>query len=136
MWDTLLILIKIDGGFALMGEKIEKQQSKFFSDKIKSEMDKQGMSLRKLASETNINPSYLSRILRGIQKPPSNEKIRDIAEVLNIDSNELIAEAGKFSDNKPNMARLFRAAGTLSEKELKDVLKVVNDIAKKKAKNR
>ena len=119
-----------------MGEKIEKQQSKFFSDKIKSEMDKQGMSLRKLASETNINPSYLSRILRGIQKPPSNEKIRDIAEVLNIDSNELIAEAGKFSDNKPNMARLFRAAGTLSEKELKDVLKVVNDIAKKKAKNR
>lgn len=116
-----------------MGDKTEKAIRASFSHIVTEEMDRQGLSLRRLAEKVGMTPSYLSRILRGIQRPPSEEKIRNIAKVLKIyPPDKLLIEAGRFPDSRPEVMQLYRAAGNLTKKDLGQVMKVVNSLIKKK----
>ena len=54
-------------------------------------------SLRKVAARMGIQPSYLSRVERGQDLPPSEGKILLQAEVLGEDPDVLLALAGKVS---------------------------------------
>ncbi len=54
-------------------------------------------SVRGLAARIEVEPSYLSKIERGIEAPPSEEKIRRIAKELDEDPDVLLALAGKVS---------------------------------------
>ena len=54
-------------------------------------------SLRAVAREVGIEPSYLSKIERNIEPPPSEEMIRKLAGVLDEDVDVLLALAGKIS---------------------------------------
>ena len=51
-------------------------------------------SLRKLAGRIGVEPSYLSKIERGAEPSPSEEKIRLLAQELNEDADVLLALAG------------------------------------------
>ncbi len=48
-------------------------------------------SLRKVANRIDVQPSYLSKVERGDQSPPSEIKIKLLSEVLNEDSDTLLA---------------------------------------------
>lgn len=54
-------------------------------------------SLRRFAEEVGLEPSYLSKIERGIEAPPSEATILRIAEALDEDPDVLLALAGKVS---------------------------------------
>ena len=54
-------------------------------------------SLRKVAASVGIEPSYLSKIERGEQPPPSEDTIRALAKELGEDADVLLALAGKVS---------------------------------------
>lgn len=90
-------------------------------------------SLRKVALRIGVEPSYLSKIERGEQPPPSEEKIIALSIELIEDPDVLLALAGKVSSelqevirNRPELfARLIR--------ELKDmpdhaVLRLVREV--------
>jgi transcriptional regulator with XRE-family HTH domain len=56
-------------------------------------------SVRKMAARIGVEPSYLSKIERGEQPPPSEEKIVALAEVLGEDPDVMLAMAGKVSSD-------------------------------------
>lgn len=56
-------------------------------------------SLRSVAAEVGIEPSYLSKIERNIEPPPGEETIQRLAEVLGEDPDLLLAMAGKVSSD-------------------------------------
>lgn len=56
-------------------------------------------SLRQVALAIGVEPSFLSKVERGLEPPPSEPKIRRLAEVLGEDPDALLAMAGKISDD-------------------------------------
>lgn len=62
-------------------------------------------SLRKLAERVGIQPSYLSKVERGIESPPSEATIVRLAEELGEDPQVLLALAGKVSQELQQIIR-------------------------------
>ena len=56
-----------------------------------------GFSLRKVAGRIGVQPSYLSKVERGEVAPPSEATITRLAQDLDIDTDVLLAMAGKIS---------------------------------------
>ena len=56
-------------------------------------------SVRQLARRVGIEPSYLSKIERGLQPPPGEQTIIDLAGELDEDPDVLLAMAGKVSSD-------------------------------------
>ncbi|MGB0760300.1 MAG: helix-turn-helix domain-containing protein [Rubripirellula sp.] len=54
-------------------------------------------SVRQLASRVGVEPSYLSKVERGQQPPPSEKTIAALARELDQDPDVLLAMAGKVS---------------------------------------
>ena len=54
-------------------------------------------SVRQVAIRVGLEPSYLSKIERGEQAPPSEQKIRGLARDLREDPDVLLGLAGKVS---------------------------------------
>ena len=55
--------------------------------------------MRQLAGRIGIEPSYLSKIERGEQPPPSEQTIAALAHELGEDADVLLALAGKVSSD-------------------------------------
>jgi transcriptional regulator with XRE-family HTH domain len=62
-------------------------------------------SVRKVAARIGVEPSYLSKVERGEQAPPSEAKIVALAEVLEEDADILLAMAGKVSSDLQDVIR-------------------------------
>ena len=62
-------------------------------------------SLRQVAYRAGLEPAYLSKIERQLTPPPSEGKIRRLAEELEIDADHLLALAGKVSVDLQNIIR-------------------------------
>ncbi|MFO8175499.1 MAG: helix-turn-helix transcriptional regulator [Longimicrobiales bacterium] len=58
-----------------------------------------GFSVRKVAQRIGIQPSYLSKVERGEVAPPSEATIQKLAAELDVDSDVLLALAGKVSSD-------------------------------------
>ena len=56
-------------------------------------------SVRQVAQRIGVEPAYLSKIERGDVAPPSEAKIRALADELNEDADVLLAMAGKVSSD-------------------------------------
>ena len=54
-------------------------------------------SVRQVAGRMGVQPSYLSKVERGDEAPPSEARIRALAEDLGEDPDVLLALAGKVS---------------------------------------
>jgi transcriptional regulator with XRE-family HTH domain len=90
-------------------------------------------SVRKVAARLGVQPSYLSKIERGEQAPPTEEKIRALAEILGEDADVLLALAGKVSgDLREVIVRRPRLFAQLI-RQMKDmpdhaVLRIVREV--------
>ena len=62
-------------------------------------------SVRQVAAKVGLEPSYLSKIERDEQPPPSEESIRAIAKALGEDPDVLLALAGKVSADLQRIIR-------------------------------
>jgi len=61
--------------------------------------DDRRFSVRQVAGRIGVEPSYLSKVERGEEAPPSEARIRAIAEDLGEDPDVLLALAGKVSSD-------------------------------------
>jgi len=63
-------------------------------------------SVRQVAARVGIEPSYLSKVERGHEAPPSEAKIRALARELDEDLDALLAMAGKVAADLQEVIRL------------------------------
>jgi transcriptional regulator with XRE-family HTH domain len=56
-------------------------------------------SLRRVALSCGLEPSFLSKIERGVAPPPSEAKIKALADALGEDTDMMLALAGKVSSD-------------------------------------
>ncbi len=61
--------------------------------------DDPSFSVRQMAARIGVEPSYLSKVERGLEPPPSEPKIRLLARQLDEDPDDLLALAGKVSSD-------------------------------------
>lgn len=101
--------------------------------RLERQQQDNAFSLRKVAGRIGVEPSYLSKIERGEQPPPSEATIVALAEVLGEDADVLLALAGKVSSDLAEIIRkrpqLF--GGLIRElKDLPDhaVLRLVREV--------
>ena len=64
-----------------------------------------GFSLRQLAARIGVEPSYLSKVERGEEAPPSEARIVALAEELGEDKDVMLAMAGKVSSDLQDVIR-------------------------------
>ncbi|WP_108651327.1 helix-turn-helix domain-containing protein [Dongshaea marina] len=62
-------------------------------------------SLRQVAQRVGIEPAYLSKIERGTVPPPGEETLKKLADELNLDTDVLLALAGKISSDLQEIIR-------------------------------
>lgn len=90
-------------------------------------------SVRQVAQRIGVQPAYLSKIERGDFAPPSEEKIRLLAEELGEDSDLLLAMAGKVSKDLQAIIRARPQLFAELIRQLKDlpdhaILRVVREV--------
>jgi transcriptional regulator with XRE-family HTH domain len=90
-------------------------------------------SLRRVASAIDIEPSYLSKIERGQQPPPGEEKIISLAKELGEEPEVLLALAGKVSTDLKHIICTRPKLFAQLIRELKDVpdhavLRIVREV--------
>jgi transcriptional regulator with XRE-family HTH domain len=101
--------------------------------RVERQRDDRGFSLRRVAAAIEVEPSYLSKIERGEQPPPSEKTILFLARELGEDPDVLLALAGKVS---ADLQQIIRKRPTLFAqliRELKDlpdhaVLRLVREV--------
>ena len=76
-------------------------------------------SLRQVAQRIGVEPAYLSKVERGEVAPPSEEKVRRLAEELGEDVDMLLAMAGKVSTDLLAVIRARPALFAALIRELK-----------------
>jgi len=90
-------------------------------------------SLRKVAMRIGVEPSYLSKVERGLEPPPSEAKIKSLAEVLNEDPDMLLALAGKVSSELQDLIKKRPQLFAQLIREIKDmpdhaILRLVREV--------
>ena len=90
-------------------------------------------SLRQVARQIGVEPSYLSKIERGSESPPSEATIVKLARVLDEDPDVLLALAGKVSGDLQDVIRKRPMLFAQLIRELKDmpdqaVLRLVREV--------
>src|SRR4051812_37294064 len=92
-------------------------------------------SLRQLAGRIGVEPSYLSKIERGLEPRPSEETTRALALELSEDPDVLLAMAGKVSRDlqdiirkRPQLfAQLIREMKNMPDKAVLRLVRKVRD---------
>jgi len=95
--------------------------------------DDRRYTLRQVAARIGVEPSYLSKIERGEQPPPSEQKIAALADDLGEDRDVLLALSGKVSSDVQEVIRKRPQLFTRLIRELKDmpehaVLRLVREV--------
>ena len=104
---------------------------------FKEESLPEGYTLRWLATQIDVSPSYLSRIERETVPPPSNEKIIELAEVLEINPDVLLSLAGRIREERRLLlTKLFSALDdSVDDEKLLNLFKEIRNEKKQKQKN-
>ena len=92
-------------------------------------------SIRKVAARIGVEPSYLSKVERGEQPPPSEATVTALAEALGEDRDVLLAHAGKVSSDleaeirrRPRLfAQLIRELRELPDHAILRLVREVRD---------
>ncbi|MBC8737421.1 helix-turn-helix transcriptional regulator [Paraburkholderia sp. UCT31] len=98
-----------------------------------SEARGQQYSLRQVAGRAGLEPSYLSKIERGLADPPGEEAITRLALELELDADMLLALAGRVSSELQSIIRKRPLLFASMLRELKDapdtaILRVVREV--------
>jgi len=97
-----------------------------FGATVRRLREEQKIGLRKFAQMVGMSPTYLSKVERDEFKPPTEEKVRAIAETLGQDPDVLLSLAGRVSSDLADiiqrhpreMATFLRAANGLTAEEM------------------
>ena len=105
-------------------------KTKPFGQLLREKRVEKGFSLRKFAELVGISPTYLSQVEQGkIEKPPTAERVKKMAELLGENPDEWIGLAGRVPDDlsgiiqqRPTeLPELLREASGLSVEQLRQL---------------
>lgn len=103
-----------------------------FGDLLRKRRLAKGLSLRKFAELVGVSPTYLSLVEKGkVERPPTAERIRKMAELLDESPDQWIGMAGRVPDDVTDiiksepeaMPELLRAARGMTAEELRKLAK-------------
>jgi HTH-type transcriptional regulator, competence development regulator len=97
-----------------------------FGATIRNLREERGIGLRQFARTVGVSATYLSKIERGELPPPAEDRVKEIARLLDQDPDELLALAGKVASDlneiirshPRELASFLRTASGLSGREL------------------
>ncbi len=73
---------------------------KTFGRHLREKRLAKGYSLRKFAGLLDVSPTYLSHVEQGkVERPPTAERVRRMAELLDENPDEMIALAGRTPED-------------------------------------
>ena len=111
-----------------------------FGTRIRELRKAKGISLRDFADLVGIDFTYLSKIENGKVDPPSEEKIKSMADKLEVDAEYLLELAGKISseqirkavESNPDVGVLLRKLQSrkLTDDQVKDMLDIASSYDK------
>ena len=113
-------------------------------DSIRNARYRAGYSLRALAGRLEIAPAYLSDMERGLRRP-TERILLGIAEILNMDFDLLMREAGRIRESVHQYMLREELAGRivqrmaeaeLEQEDLERILKVVEETAMRRSERR
>lgn len=92
-----------------------------------------GLSLRAMTAQLDITPSYLSDI-ENDRRVPAEEVLQRLAALLNLNFDDLMAQAGRFGDEaerfakeRPAAVKLFRRLASTNPSDEK-IKRLIEDI--------
>ena len=97
-----------------------------FGALVRREREAKEIGLREMAKKIGVSPTYLSKVERDEFSPPAEDKVKKVAEILDLDSDELLALAGRVSSDLSHiikqqpreMAALLRTTKGLAADDL------------------
>ena len=63
---------------------------------VRREREAREIGLREMAKKIGVSPTYLSKVERDEFTPPTEDKVRAIAQIIECDTDELLAMAGRI----------------------------------------
>lgn len=105
---------------------------------------KLGLSLRDITKKLNITPSYLSDI-ENDRRIPSEEVLKKLASLLDLEHDDLMARAGRFGDDAVRYMMKTPATGVLlrrlaqeqaSPETVQELIKQADRIAREKGRQK
>lgn len=66
---------------------------------IRREREAREIGLREMAKMISVSPTYLSRVERDEFPPPAEDKVKAIARIIECDSDDLLARAGRVASD-------------------------------------
>lgn len=66
---------------------------------VRREREAREIGLREMARRIGVSPTYLSKVEREDFTPPTEQKVRAIAQIIECDADELLALAGRVSED-------------------------------------
>jgi HTH-type transcriptional regulator, competence development regulator len=93
---------------------------------IRREREAKEIGLREMAKMIGVSPTYLSKVERDEFSPPAEDKVRAIAKIIECDTDDLLALAGRVSSdvteiikrNPVQLSALLRTANGLSADDI------------------
>lgn len=93
---------------------------------IRRQREAKEIGLREMAKMIEVSPTYLSKIERDEFPPPTEDRVRAIAKIIECDADDLLARAGRVSSDisaiikrhPVELAALLRTTKSLTAKEI------------------
>jgi len=110
-----------------------------FGQYIRRRRMEMGFTLREFARKVGVSPTYMSQVEQDVADPPTVERVRKMAELLEENADELIAMAGRLPEDLPEiiqnraleMPELLREASGLSPAQLEKVREQIRKLKEK-----
>lgn len=113
----------------------EKQEGVDFGAYLREERIKAGWTLRKLAEEIGVSPTYLSGIENNTLPPPTMERLDKISSTLGTPIDLLIEKADRWDDlakqrvdDRPDFVKLFRVVKDFTPDQIEQVTKAAEEM--------
>lgn len=105
------------------------RKRKTFGHLLRETRLEKGFSLRKFAELAGVSPTYMSQVEQDNCDPPTAERVKRMAELLDANSDEWISLAGRLPDDlegivhrqPTEMPQLLREANGLSADQLRQI---------------
>jgi len=106
------------------------KRHKIFGQMLREKRLDKGYSLRKFAEKVGVSPTYLSQVEQGkVEKPPTSERVKKMAELLGENTDEWIGLAGRVPEDlskiiqqqPTELPKLLREANGLSAEQLRQL---------------
>lgn len=97
---------------------------------VRQAREEAGLSVRALAASVGVSASNITRLEAGEHQAPSASLLQRVADVLEIDSSDLLAFIG-VKPSLPEPRTYFRRAYGMSDKEAREAVRMIEQLHEK-----